>query len=712
MTKPLTPAMKRAMEAYQTNGVTALSGVDPRTRRALEARALIPRESVGEIVGRPRTNRMTVNWRDAGFSITPTRDPGQSDYQFWDMMWRGQAKGYELAGLLLKPLASKIAAWTMGTPPRFRSKKARTQSLFNEWWAKNLPNIIRGVEHSVIKGDAYLVVNPPNARGELTLTLLPPEVVTAVVDENDYSKRIGWRIVEVHPHPTRIADSMTVEDIYTTTERIRRVWKSGMAVKEERFPNLTGLVPVIKISNDRGADEEFGRSGAEALLTLFKMYHDVLKAGLEGNLKQGRPTPVLEKMGTQKQIDDWWEAFGSKQSRELDDGTTETYYVLDLSSDDAITLGGDATFRYAQPMSFSADTVALLGLLFYLYIQHTEMPEFIMGNAIASSKASAETQMPAFAKFIEKKQGECLHWMNDLAQVVIAFFSLYERGVTANDDLQTTFVPLTSQDGRLTLDAIKMGLDFGLLDDETALQFMPLDIENPEQIILKARQEAEEKRLAARQARMQDDIEVSPVVDPRNPNPAESAPAQRTLSESKHNGAMLAFMLDGTAASALASAVEMAGIPAADRLPTDELHLTLAYLGDTSELSFEESDVMQVLGDFAGTEFNLKGKLSGIGRFTNVEGPEATVVYASVDAPALPAFRQALVEALGDNGIDHARNHGFTPHISLMYLKPDVATPNIELPDLEMVFDRITLMWGDNRTDFNLKGEQLEMTPA
>jgi len=712
MTKSLTPAMKRAMEAYQTQGVTALSGIDPRTKRALEARALIPKQAVSEIVGRPRTNRMTVNWRDAGFSITPTRDPGQSDYLFWDTMWRGQARGYELAGLLLKPLASKLAAWTMGTPPRFRTKRPRTQSLFSAWWAKNLPNIIRALEHSVIKGDSYLVVNPPNERGELTLTLLPPEVVTAVVDENDYSKRVGWRIVEVHPHPTRIADSMTVEDIYTTTERVRREGKKGGTTSEKTYPNLIGLVPVIKISNDRGADEEFGRSGAEALLSLFKMYHDVLQAGLEGNLKQGRPTPVLEKMGTQKQIDDFWKAFGTKQTRELADGTIEEDYVLDLSSDDAITLGGDATFRYAQPMSFSADTVNLLGLLFYLYIQHTEMPEFIMGNAIASSKASAETQMPAFAKFIEKKQGECLYWIDQLAQVVIGFFSLYERGVIANDDLEVTFAPLTGQDGQLTLSAIKMGLDFGLLDDETALQFMPLDIENAEAVIAKARLEAEQKRQDARQARMKDDLNLAPVMDPRNPNPAESAPQTRMLAEAKHTGAMLAFMLDDTTAAAIASAVEAPGIPASDRLPADELHLTLAYLGDTSELPFEESDVMQVLGNFAGSEFNLRAKLSGIGRFTNVEGPEATVVYASVDAPDLPAFRQALVDTLGDNVIDHARNHGFTPHISLVYLKPEVPTPVIELPDFEVVFDRVTLMWGDNRTDFNLKGERTELVPA
>ncbi|MFN8451033.1 MAG: hypothetical protein U0521_21260 [Anaerolineae bacterium] len=46
------------------------------------------------------------------------RDFSAADYRYWDRARRAKAKGLEIGGLLLKPLASK-AAWVLGDAPQW-----------------------------------------------------------------------------------------------------------------------------------------------------------------------------------------------------------------------------------------------------------------------------------------------------------------------------------------------------------------------------------------------------------------------------------------------------------------------------------------------------------------------------------------------------------------------------------------------------------------
>ncbi len=137
--------------------------------------------------------------------------------------------------------------------------------------------------------------------------------------------------------------------------------------------------------------------------------------------------------------------------------------------------------------------------------------------------------------------------------------------------------------------------------------------------------------------------------------------------------------------------------------PAEDLHLTLAYLGDTSTLAMQRQDIERMLSsiDWVAAGLPLAGRIGGIGRFHHDEGDGTNAVYASFDAPALPAFRQRLIEQLKMNGIMPAENHGFTPHITLAYVPIDQEVRTIapaELP--EVVFGALTLAWGDERIEF------------
>lgn len=164
-----------------------------------------------------------------------------------------------------------------------------------------------------------------------------------------------------------------------------------------------------------------------------------------------------------------------------------------------------------------------------------------------------------------------------------------------------------------------------------------------------------------------------------------------------HTGVMVAFYIDTFSPDA---AVKLQ-IPGGEAW--DALHLTLAYLGDSTTMQFDaESKLYQLVSQFAADQQPIEGTVSGIGLFNNTEEGETNAFYASFDSPGLSSFRQKLMDLLQSNGLMPVQNHGFTPHITLAYVPKGLPIPNVELPSMPLIFTKVTVKWGDKRTDFSI----------
>lgn len=127
----------------------------------------------------------------------------------------------------------------------------------------------------------------------------------------------------------------------------------------------------------------------------------------------------------------------------------------------------------------------------------------------------------------------------------------------------------------------------------------------------------------------------------------------------------------------------------------DELHVTLAYLGQIDEQTQPGPDLLvQEVAEWARQYPPLVGRISGIGRFNAGPGTDQPVTYASVDIPALPSAREGLVAML-----DYPVNteHGYTPHMSLKYGETDLNS--LDIPTIETAFDQVSIVWGSDRHD-------------
>lgn len=422
--------------------------------------------------------------RVRGLSRTPTYSWGRPDYEYWRRAYNCQVAGLELSGVFIRPIVNKIAAWTLGRPPDFRFKRVTNQKALSEWWDLHHSEVLNAFRSSLKQGDGMMVIN-----SDLSVTILPPETVEPIVAEDDYGKVIGWRVRQVFPHPTDTWDKMIVIDEYYADRRVHTV-ETYTEQRRTVYPNLIGVVPLVHIPNQLNDGEYFGHPEVEAIQELLHRYGHILEAAVEGNILQGRPTPVLS-FETVQDLNAFWTRYGKKESHTLANGTTEDVETLTVDLSELLTVSG-AEFAYKSPAPFGEDVERLLGLLFYLILEHTELPEFVFGNAIGSSKASAETQMPIFEIFIRMRQRDCLRWMLNISKVVLGYMALMRPGVTVEEPVLQW--PKLTQNGRLTLDSVSWAFGEGLLDERTALLLLPLDVEKPDEILKKARKEAEERR--------------------------------------------------------------------------------------------------------------------------------------------------------------------------------------------------------------------------
>ena len=452
-----------------------------------------PNSYTGRVIG--NVQRWTSAWS------TPTHDWSKPDYNYWREAAWARAEGLDLSGLLIRPVVEKIAAWTLGRAPSWKLDAEKSVTALTEWWTEWHDIILKAWVDALNEGDAYLLIHT-----DATLAILPPESMEVIVDEEDFSRIVGYRSTQVLPHPSN-ESKMWIEDEWREDGFSRLIKVDGVITKTQDWPNpIPGLIPVIHIANRPLSNQTFGHPECEALVPLFHKYGEVLDAAIEGNVLQGRPTPVLT-FETVQDLEAFDNDNATTESQVLQDGRTQTVKTYDIDLSQLLVASG-AEFDYKAPGSFVGDTERILGLLFYLLLEHTQLPEFIFGNAVQSSKASTETQMPVFIEYIKMRRSEMAAWLNQIAETVAIYLSLVSPDLVTTEQPQIQWEDLASEDGTLTLETLKWAYLEGLIDERTALLLAPVEFEDIDSILEAAKVANEEKRQLA-QDEFDREIEVA-----------------------------------------------------------------------------------------------------------------------------------------------------------------------------------------------------------
>jgi hypothetical protein len=390
------------------------------------------RRQVSETIGQWTYTKPLWNSR-----ILLNVDTTFKDYIFFDALRRGTAAGYQIGGLFCMPIAQTLASHLLGNgisaslvtsaiPKKSTSvhedgkqtknlKASQKQAVAAAPKAKPSPDAGSDIAYTNAQlklflernqgfiqtiqvdkycfGNQYAIVNP-----DCTLAIISPETVTVQYSASDYRRPLRY-IIRTKMQQAR------VEDIYTDEKRtliIHYYDERGTVINE--YENLIGRIPIVHFVCDRSANEIYGRPVYEAALPVMRSYDDLIYKTIEGVELIATPIPVFEGLDNPKETKD----LNSDAVTYVDvDGNEQTEYVTRFDRNAGLYIGkGGSAKMLSSPVGFTKDSLDTLRQLFLLLLNHTRIPEMIWGGAIASSKASAETQMPPFIQYIKFRRLE------------------------------------------------------------------------------------------------------------------------------------------------------------------------------------------------------------------------------------------------------------------------------------------------------------------
>jgi len=432
---------------------------------------------VSEIVGR------TTSPYTRHIPYRTTVDRTQVDYAWWSRFRRGKEDGTELGGAFARPILNILASWVLGSGVDVDTTNEVANERLSQFVMDELDTLLTWYTDGLALGDSYLIVNADGS-----LSMAPPDTVEVVTDPFDYSTVLAYRI-------TTKLETVTIVDEYRTDGRTVII-KMGDALRASRpdqifeFANPTGLMPVVPYHNEREANETHGHPVYEGLLHLFIRYDDLLNKSLDGVEVMGRPIPV----STSDNPENDRRVNATRTDNYTDkEGNPQTETVVDFAELTMLWLKAPATFEFAAPGPFAADSKAMLKTLFYLMLEHTGIPEGVWGGAIASSMASFEAQLPAFVRLIDRWRKALAGPLRDLFQVWYASVALFEF-LPVVEDMTLTWPEVTPSDDEILVKKVAQASLDNLLTRETELRVLDLGIEDPAAEVAAAQEEADDEQ--------------------------------------------------------------------------------------------------------------------------------------------------------------------------------------------------------------------------
>ena len=138
----------------------------------------------------------------------------------------------------------------------------------------------------------------------------------------------------------------------------------------------------------------------------------------------------------------------------------------------------------------------------------------------------------------------------------------------------------------------------------------------------------------------------------------------------------------------------------------ERLHITLAYIPYD-----ENSDEDWLAGVKNAVEKTgqppMDARTMSLMRWENDDEKDPFVLLVKI--PGIDGWRKLLEKYVDENGLTIASDHNFNPHITLAYLDKDEKHPMLDMPEMPIEFEQVSIWMDDEHYDVNFDDEDIEL---
>lgn len=400
-----------------------------------------------------------------------------------------------------KPIVNSAAAFAFAKPPRVKVAKkngetltsvvggspVETEEYLKTWIDDNESDVFKVARNSLRDGDAYILIT-----NDIQAKLISAEGVDAVYDAQS-GKLLGYNrttYATENDKKVKYVTKYRKQFPYEQVVKYDDVNTDGAVISSTNDEENTGEerpLRLIGFHNEREPGEAYGNSEYQNCYQTMSGYHDLLDHAIRNNLYNSTPNLIFTGITNKEEF------LKSNGGQKNEDGTWE----FSLGEKEFIVGADGFDGKYLQTVSTASEALSLLQVLFWIICQTSETPEFVMGTAVQSSKASVSEQLPVAIAKAERKRKEFKDFYLSLFESVVWYAKRF-GGQTQLDDtlkLTVTFDPIMDDDKKLNIEIVKVLAEEGCITDNTKMVMLGMEsyVENVDEEIEKARKENEDK---------------------------------------------------------------------------------------------------------------------------------------------------------------------------------------------------------------------------
>lgn len=462
-------------------------------------------KSLKEMIGRTSDDdvlsQRNVFWTRL-FDST-TEDTSRPDYTLNMAIYKasivknseGKKKGeeYIFGATFGKPIVNATAAFAFTglVPPRVSGEGDFFDDVNTFLYAER-KTLFDAMRFGSRDGDAFVRLVP--SKDNAYLEMISPEMVEVITNPENINEVIGYNITHVYYKDDKKTDKeMVVEEYRNTEPYYRRIKYSGGARQkgeEQEVDNDYPFLLMAHYANEKDPNARYGTSDYQNVYVLMKAYHAVMENGLKGAIYNSQPTPYIKGIANfQKFVEQNFEKISTAK-----DGQAK--YQIEWRPDRMLLLGENMDMGMLTIPDHVTAATTMLEYLFYCIVQASETPEFVMGSAVASSKASVSEQLPVIVNKAYRKRADFENFLYDVIDIYSQYLlatSQIKANTIPSKGFNIEWSPIENEDKQLNLEVVKSLKELGLITDETALALTNIKIEDVDAELTRARQQAVEK---------------------------------------------------------------------------------------------------------------------------------------------------------------------------------------------------------------------------